>query len=138
MALPAYHSIHIMVFPSLPRLESRTKPNKNKPVSSSSRPPPERRMLPIQILHLLLRHTRELLLYAPPLTLLIIERHPQQRQRRHNQHRPRGSKVQPVTNRVIWPVPRQERPGGDESTDVAHHDVEPDGRTAGRVRHNVG
>lgn len=95
-------------------------------------------MLPVQILHLLDSHARELLLRVPPVALLVVILHPEQHQRRHNQHTAARSEVEPVANVVVGRVRRQEAPRRDEAADVAHHDVEADGGAAGRVRHDVG
>ena len=94
------------------------------PYPTRLRLPPKSRMLPIQILHLLLRHARELLLGIPALTLLVVRLHPQQRERGHNQHGAAARQVEPVADRVVGPIVGQVAPCGDEAADVAHHDWE--------------
>lgn len=100
--------------------------------------PPESRVLPIQILHLLPAHPRQLLLHAQRLPPLIILLHPEQHHSSNNQDGRNGRQVQAVTDRIVRPISRQKRPSAHQPTNVSAHDVHADGAAASRVRNNVG
>lgn len=79
-------------------------------------------MLPVQIRGLFRRVSRQLFLEAAVLTLVVVALHPEQRQGGGDENRAAGGEVEPVPDVVVWCVPAEEAPRGDESTDVAEHD----------------
>lgn len=79
-------------------------------------------MLPVQIRGLFRRVTRQLLLEAPVLPLVVVTLHPEQRQRGRDQDGAPGSEVEAVSDVVVWRIPAEEAPRGDEATDIAKHD----------------
>lgn len=79
-------------------------------------------MFPVQIRGLFRRVTRQLLLEAAILTLVVVALHPEQSQGGGDQNGAPGSEVEPVSNMVVWRIPAEEAPRGDEPTDVAKHD----------------
>lgn len=83
-------------------------------------------MLPIQILNLLLTETRQFLLHAPRLSLLIIPNHPEIDPQRQQERRASRRQVQPVADMIVRLVMGQEAPGGNQTANVAHHNVETD------------
>lgn len=85
-------------------------------------------MSPIQILDLLLiksiQRTIDILLRP----LLVIRPHPEQQSNGAKQNRTRSRKIQTITDMVVWSIEWQETPGGDQTSDIAEHDVRRDGR----------
>jgi len=94
-------------------------------------------MPPIHILHHLLLQTRQLSINVTSLTLLVIHIHPKQKQDGADQNSSRSTQIETVSNLVMRAIKRQERPGRDQSTDIAKHDIEADSGGASSVGNNV-
>lgn len=94
-------------------------------------------MLPVHILLLEKSSSSQFLINISSISLLVVSLHPEQEQDTDAQACSCNSQVESVTNVVVGSVERQERPSGDQTTNVAEHNVGADGRTAGCVGYNI-
>jgi hypothetical protein len=83
-------------------------------------------MLVIEIGLSLLVQPRQLSIHIPALPLLVARFHEEQHRHAQNQNARARRQVQTISDRVVWPIEGQERPGRNKTSDVAEHDVRSD------------
>jgi len=94
-------------------------------------------VLPVHILLFKKSGTGQLLINIPSISLLVVSLHPEQEQNTNAQACSRDSQVETITNVVVRSVERQERPSGDQTTNVAEHDVGTDSGTACCIGYDI-